>query len=75
MCLLRLLLRSGLLLLSLPAQTHFAEQTYEYPVIAGVPAPAYVPALDSLTVPAVDLNQLNRLQYTISLITEADLTS
>jgi iron(III) transport system substrate-binding protein len=61
-------------LLTVDTQTRFAQQTFEYPVVAGAPAPAYVPPLSELTVPDVDLNQLNRLQNTISLITDAGLT-
>ena len=60
-------------LLGTEAQTYFVEQTYEYPVVAGVPAPAYVPALSSLTAPAVDLNDLDQLEATIALIKESGL--
>jgi iron(III) transport system substrate-binding protein len=60
-------------LLALPAQTYFAEETFEYPVIAGAPAPAYAPALSSLTVPAVDLNDLDKLEATIALIKASGL--
>jgi iron(III) transport system substrate-binding protein len=61
-------------LLGAQAQAYFAEETYEYPVIAGAPGPSYVPPLSDLVVPDVNLNELNRLQHTISLITAAQLT-
>lgn len=60
-------------LLGTEAQTYFAEETFEYPVVAGVPGPAYAPALDTLTVPAVDLNDLDQLEATIALIKESGL--
>lgn len=60
-------------LLSEQAQVYFAEQTFEYPVVAGVPAPAYVPPLASLTVPAIDLNDLDQLEATVALIKQSGL--
>lgn len=60
-------------LLSVEGQTYFAEQTNEYPVIDGAPAPGYAPALDSLTVPSVDLNDLDDLESTIALIQASGL--
>ena len=35
-------------LLGTEAQTYFAQETFEYPVVAGNPAPAYAPALESI---------------------------
>jgi iron(III) transport system substrate-binding protein len=61
-------------LLSSEAQTWFAEKTYEYPLISGAPAPAYVPALAELKVPAVDLNDLETLEASIALIKSTGLT-
>ncbi len=61
-------------LLGTEAQTYFAEQTFEYPVVSGAPAPAYVPALADLKVPAIDLNDLGTLEASIALIKEAGLT-
>lgn len=55
-------------LLGTEAQTHFAEQTFEYPVVAGNPAPAYVPALAELKPPAINLNDLETLDASIALI-------
>ncbi|MGO1056276.1 extracellular solute-binding protein [Crossiella sp. CA198] len=60
-------------LLSAEAQQHFAEKTYEYPVLAGAPAPAFVPALSSLTVPTVDLNDIDNLAATVKLIKQSGL--
>jgi iron(III) transport system substrate-binding protein len=61
-------------LLGTEAQTYFAEQTFEYPLVAGVPGPANVPALTELTLPPVNLNDLDGLQATIELIKESGLT-
>jgi iron(III) transport system substrate-binding protein len=61
-------------LLGTVAQTYFAEQTFEYPVVAGAPAPAYVPPLADLKVPAVDLNDLGSLEASIALIKASGLT-
>lgn len=60
-------------LLGTEAQTYFAEQTFEYPVVDGAPAPAFAPALSGLTVPEVDLNDLDPLEATIALIKESGL--
>ncbi|GIJ81313.1 iron(III) transport system substrate-binding protein [Micromonospora phaseoli] len=60
-------------LLGTEAQTHFAEQTFEYPVITGVPGPAYVPALADLAVPQIDLNDLDTLDATVSMIKDSGL--
>ncbi|MDP9818176.1 iron(III) transport system substrate-binding protein [Spirilliplanes yamanashiensis] len=61
-------------LLGAEAQTYFAEETFEYPVVAGAPAPAYVPALADLKAPAIDLNDLETLEASIALIKESGLT-
>jgi iron(III) transport system substrate-binding protein len=57
-------------LVSVEAQEYFAQQTYEIPVIAGAAAPVELPSLDSLNLPAVDLNVLEDLQGTVALLTE-----
>ncbi|BCB76165.1 iron ABC transporter substrate-binding protein [Phytohabitans flavus] len=54
-------------------QTYFAEETFEYPLIAGVPTAPGLPALDSLAAPQIDLNDLDTLDATVSMITEAGL--
>ncbi len=61
-------------LLGPEAQTYFAEQTFEYPVVSGAPAPAYVPPLADLKVPAIDLNDLETLEASIALIKATGLT-
>jgi iron(III) transport system substrate-binding protein len=60
-------------LLGADAQKYFAEETFEYPVIAGADAPAGVPALAELKAPAIDLNDLDQLEETIALIKESGL--
>ena len=57
-------------LLAEEAQTYFAEETFEVPLAAGVePAPG-VPTLEELTLPELDLNQLDDLAGTLALLTE-----
>jgi iron(III) transport system substrate-binding protein len=41
-------------LLSDEAQTYFAEETFEYPLVPGVPASVNLPALDQMTTPDAD---------------------
>ncbi|MGD8150639.1 extracellular solute-binding protein [Ornithinimicrobium sp. Y1694] len=60
-------------LLSEQGQTYFVEQTAEYPMIEGVNPPAGLPALDELDAPEIDLNDLDDLQHTIEMITQAGL--
>ena len=60
-------------LLSEAGQTYFVEETFEYPMIEGVGTPADLPALDELETPEIDLNDLDDLQRTIEMITEAGL--
>ncbi len=60
-------------LLSETGQRYFAEQTFEYPLIAGVAGPAGAPSLEELNPPAIDLNDLESLEETIALITEIGL--
>ncbi|WP_341719700.1 iron ABC transporter substrate-binding protein [Micromonospora sp. FIMYZ51] len=60
-------------LLDTEAQTYFAEQTFEYPVVGGVQGPAYVPPLAELAVPEIDLNDLDTLDATVTLIKNSGL--
>ncbi|TCB96301.1 iron ABC transporter substrate-binding protein [Micromonospora zingiberis] len=60
-------------LLDTEAQTYFAEQTFEYPVVAGVHGPAYVPPLADLAVPQIDLNDLDTLDATVTTIKNSGL--
>jgi iron(III) transport system substrate-binding protein len=61
-------------LLDEKAQRYFAEQTYEYPVVNGVAGPSGVPTLNQLAGPKIDLNDLDSLEQTITLIKESGLT-
>ncbi|MCW2668018.1 MAG: iron transporter substrate-binding protein [Frankiales bacterium] len=57
------------------AQTYFAEQTKEFPLVAGVqPDVPGLPALASLQGPDVDLSQLDTLDETLKLLDETGLT-
>ncbi|SCG52106.1 iron ABC transporter substrate-binding protein [Micromonospora halophytica] len=60
-------------LLNPESQKHFAEQTFEYPVVAGIAAPAGVPPLTDLDTPDIDLNDLDTLDATITLIKDSGL--
>ena len=57
-------------LLSADAQTYFAEQTSEYPLVAGVEGPAGVPPLAALAAPQVDLSNLADLGGTLRLLND-----
>lgn len=55
-------------LLSEKGQKYFAEQTYEYPLVAGIPADSRLPALNTLKPPAIDLTDLDDLEGTLALL-------
>ncbi|HUF39896.1 MAG TPA: iron ABC transporter substrate-binding protein [Anaerolineales bacterium] len=55
-------------LLGTTAQAYFAEETFEYPVIAGVALPSELPVLESLTSPAINLADLEDLAGTVELL-------
>jgi iron(III) transport system substrate-binding protein len=57
-------------LLTKEAQTYFAEETFEVPVVEGVEPVAGVPTLDDLTLPELNLNQLDDLAGTLALLSE-----
>jgi iron(III) transport system substrate-binding protein len=57
-------------LLSAEAQTYFAETTFEIPLASGVGPVEGVPTLEELTLPDIDLNQLDDLAGTLALLTE-----
>jgi len=60
-------------LLGTEGQTYFAEETYEYPLVAGVPTAPGLPPLNSLAAPKIDLNDLDTLDATVAMIKEAGL--
>ncbi|GLZ02738.1 iron ABC transporter substrate-binding protein [Actinomadura sp. NBRC 104412] len=60
-------------LLSRTAQAHFATETKEYPLVAGVPAERGLPPLDSLHGPDIDLSSLDSLERTLDLLKEVGL--
>ena len=55
-------------LLSEDAQRFFSEQTYEYPLVAGVPTNADVRSIEELRPVQVDLSKLEDLQGTLRLL-------
>jgi iron(III) transport system substrate-binding protein len=57
-------------LLSDEAQTYFAQETSEYPVVDGVESPVGLPPVDEVGSPDIDLNDLADLQGTVELLTE-----
>lgn len=60
-------------LLSEPAQTYFAEETFEYPLLERVADPEGVPALEELQGPQIDLTDLDSLQQTQALLADVGL--
>jgi iron(III) transport system substrate-binding protein len=61
-------------LLSPQAQQYFAEETKEYPVLAGVDTAPGLPPLATLNSPQIDLSDLDSLEQTLLMIEEAGLT-
>jgi iron(III) transport system substrate-binding protein len=61
-------------LLSEEAQTYFAEQTFEYPMIEAVPAEEQLPALEELQAPDIDLDDMASLSATLDLLNRVGLT-
>ncbi|MBC7725186.1 MAG: extracellular solute-binding protein [Burkholderiaceae bacterium] len=60
-------------LVSEKAQRYFVEETYEYPLLPGVAAPAGLPTLESLVNTGLDLSDLDSLEQTQSLLAEYGL--
>ena len=60
-------------LLAEGAQKYFAEQTFEYPLVEGVPAAADLPPLADLDAPKIDLSDLDSLAVTQELLAETGL--
>ncbi len=61
-------------LLGEDAQTHFAQDTKEYPLIDGIAPAEGLPPLNSLQSPEIDLSDLDTLEETLRMIEEAGLT-
>jgi iron(III) transport system substrate-binding protein len=55
-------------LLSDQAQSYFADETTEYPLVIGVAPPANLPDLASLRTPTLDLSQLDDLEGTLRML-------
>lgn len=55
-------------LLSEEAQTYFAEETYEYPLVEGIETSFDLVALDEIEAPEIDLTDLDDLQGTLEMI-------
>jgi len=60
-------------LVSAEAQQYFVDETFEYPLIEGVDAPAGLPPLDSLVNPDLDLSDLESLEVTQELLSQYGL--
>ncbi len=66
-------LRALDVLLGINAQTYFAENTSEYPLVAGVEPSADLPPLAEIQTPDIDLTDLADLEGTVALLTEVGL--
>jgi iron(III) transport system substrate-binding protein len=60
-------------LLGTEAQTYFATETSEYPLVAGVEAGTDLPPLEDIDTPDIDLSDLDGLDETLTLLTELGL--
>ncbi len=60
-------------LLSEAAQRYFSEQTFEYPLLEGVPAHPDLPPLAELNPPPLDLSDLDDLKGTLAMLQEVGL--
>ncbi len=60
-------------LLSDTAQRYFADETYEYPVVASVEANADVPSIDELQPLSIDLGRLEDLKATLALMRDVGI--
>ena len=61
-------------LLSDEAQTYFAEETFEYPLVPGVPASVDLPALDQMATPDADYRAVSAaLEGALEQIIESGL--
>jgi iron(III) transport system substrate-binding protein len=62
-------------LLSEEAQRHFSQETYEYPLVQGIPADDRLPPLEEITTPDLDLADLEDLRGTLELLRQAGTLS
>ena len=61
-------------LLDVDAQTYFAEETYEYPLVPGVEADPRLPAIETIPTPDVNLSEIaTTLDLATDLVAEAGL--
>ena len=60
-------------LLSTDAQSYFATETFEYPMIDTVQPAGDLPPLESIDGPEIDLSDLDSLGETIAMLEEAGL--
>ncbi|HSP76515.1 MAG TPA: iron ABC transporter substrate-binding protein [Cryobacterium sp.] len=60
-------------LVSPDAQQYFVDQTFEYPLIDGIDAPAGLPPIESLVNPDLDLSDLESLEVTQELLAQYGL--
>lgn len=58
-------------LLSEDAQSYFAEETFEYPLVAGIAIDDRLKPLDEIDPPDIDLSDLEDLQGTVALLRNA----
>ncbi|CAN5767841.1 iron ABC transporter substrate-binding protein [soil metagenome] len=61
-------------LLDPQGQEYFRDETHEYPMVEGVDPDQGLPPLGELDVPDIDLNDLDDLQATVQMISEAGLS-
>jgi iron(III) transport system substrate-binding protein len=60
-------------LLDAQAQKHFAQETFEYPLVPGVAAAASLVPLEKVGSPQLDLSKLEDLQGTLKLLQETEV--
>ena len=62
-------------MLSEEAQTYFATETYEFPLVEGIASPEGVPPLSTLDPPDIDLSDLEDLRGTQDLLRDEGILS
>ncbi|ACZ40608.1 extracellular solute-binding protein family 1 [Sphaerobacter thermophilus DSM 20745] len=60
-------------MLSPEAQTYFAEETHEYPLVAGVPTDPNLVPLSEIQTPDIDLSDLADLEATLEMLRDVGL--